>query len=192
MRVPSKEKGPNRLPQSIGQRGRVRAVSTWLSWSCRNKASGGCNQEEVGGVFPHTTNGQLTAGGAYSVPSIAWCGQRSRVPEPWPKMEKGGAVPESAVGDDHWPRSEHDPLAGRRTLCRPARYCPAGHGFAHGHQVSTQGRFLPVRGGGGGQARRPSTIQRRVSAGSMTSSISNRDAVLIALPCSYMPATRSS
>lgn len=61
-----------------------------------------------------------------------------------------------------------------------------------GHHVSMHGRFLPLRGGGGGQARSPSTIQRRVSAGSITSSISNSEAVLIALPCSYMPATRSS
>ncbi len=62
----------------------------------------------------------------------------------------------------------------------------------HPHQVSMHGRFLAVRGSGGGHARSPSTIQRRVSAGSMTSSISNTVAVLSAFPCSYMSATISS
>ena len=46
-----------------------------------------------------------------------------------------------------------------------------------------QGRFLPVRGGGGGTEPRAVVIQRRESAGSITSSISKYVAVLSALPC---------
>jgi hypothetical protein len=38
--------------------------------------------------------------------------------------------------------------------------------------VSIDGRFFPVRGGGGGTDRNADTIQRRDSAGSITSSIS--------------------
>ena len=57
------------------------------------------------------------------------------------------------------------------------------------YQVSTLGRFLCVRGGGGATARNAEVIHFRVSAGSMTSSNSNSDAVLSALPRSYMPAT---
>ena len=44
--------------------------------------------------------------------------------------------------------------------------------WTRSYQVSTQFRFLPVRAGGGGEARSASTILRRDSAGSMTSSIS--------------------
>ena len=40
------------------------------------------------------------------------------------------------------------------------------------HQVSMLGRFLPARGSGAGAASSRAVIQRRVSAGSMTSSIS--------------------
>lgn len=96
--------------------------------------------------------------------------------------------------DSGFPRSGH----GARTAARAPGAAYAGNKrtidriWRCGHHVSMQGRFLPVRGGGGGQALSPSTIQRRVSAGSITSSISNSEAVLIALPCSYMPATRSS
>jgi hypothetical protein len=50
------------------------------------------------------------------------------------------------------------------------------------HHVSTQGRFFSVLTGLGGIAIKPPMIQRLVSAGSITSSISNSDAVLTALP----------
>src|SRR5271168_890508 len=50
------------------------------------------------------------------------------------------------------------------------------------HQVSTHGRFLPLRGGGGAAERRPALIHRRDSAGSITSSISKWDAVFTAFP----------
>src|SRR4051794_18441759 len=50
------------------------------------------------------------------------------------------------------------------------------------HHVSIQGRFFPVRAGGFGTERRPAKIQRRVSAGSMTLSISNTEAIETALP----------
>jgi predicted transcriptional regulator len=52
------------------------------------------------------------------------------------------------------------------------------------HHVSTHGRFLCVRRGGGGTAFSKLRIHRRDSAGSMTSSISKCVAVLSALPCS--------
>ena len=58
-----------------------------------------------------------------------------------------------------------------RTAVTPARY-----------QVSMQGRFLPARGGTGGAERRPAMIRARVSAGSITSSISKCIAMLSALP----------
>jgi hypothetical protein len=50
------------------------------------------------------------------------------------------------------------------------------------HHVSMHGRFLPVLAGGFGTDRRPAMIQRRVSEGSMTLSISNTDAIETALP----------
>jgi len=50
------------------------------------------------------------------------------------------------------------------------------------YQVSTKGRFFSVRGLGAGSERNPVMTQERVSAGSMTSSISNNVAVLSALP----------
>jgi hypothetical protein len=50
------------------------------------------------------------------------------------------------------------------------------------HQVSIDGRFLPVRGGTGGIERIAEQIHRRDSAGSITSSISKCDAVFTALP----------
>jgi hypothetical protein len=50
------------------------------------------------------------------------------------------------------------------------------------HHVSTLGRFFPVLGLAGGSERNPAMIHERVSAGSMTSSISNKVAVLSALP----------
>ena len=58
-----------------------------------------------------------------------------------------------------------------------------------GHHPSTQGRFFPSRGATGGIDRRPATIQRRVSAGSITSSTSHRDPAFRALPRSYNSAT---
>jgi hypothetical protein len=67
--------------------------------------------------------------------------------------------------------------AGSRTRSRvsfPAACAP--------HQVSTHGRFLPVRALVGGNERKPAMTQERVSAGSMTSSISNKVAALSALP----------
>ncbi len=96
--------------------------------------------------------------------------------------------------DDGFPGSEQGarPAGGAPRAARTGNKRTIDRLWRHGHHVSMQGRFLPLRGGGGGQALSPSTIQRRVSAGSITSSISNREAVLIALPCSYMPATRSS
>ncbi len=57
------------------------------------------------------------------------------------------------------------------------------------HQVSMQGSFLPVRGAGGGAERKPAIIHLRDSSGSITSSISKCDALLSALPRSYMRAT---
>src|SRR5262249_41053066 len=52
------------------------------------------------------------------------------------------------------------------------------------HHVSTHGRFFfPLRTGGG-NARRALAIRARVSAGSITSSISNTEATLSAFPCS--------
>ncbi len=50
------------------------------------------------------------------------------------------------------------------------------------HHVSTKGRFFPVRGLVDGSERNPAMTHERVSAGSMTSSISNKVAVLSALP----------
>jgi hypothetical protein len=44
------------------------------------------------------------------------------------------------------------------------------------------GRFFPVRGGTGGADRNPAMIRARVSAGSITSSISNAIAMLSAFP----------
>src|SRR5437762_1804074 len=67
-------------------------------------------------------------------------------------------------------RDGHCPLASQRA-------CPV-------HHPSTHGRRLPSRGGDGGTERKPATIQRRVSAGSITSSTPNRLPVLSALPFS--------
>ena len=50
------------------------------------------------------------------------------------------------------------------------------------YQVSTNGRFLPVRAGGGGALRSPCRSRPRVSAGSITSSISKYVATFTALP----------
>src|SRR6266702_1183295 len=50
------------------------------------------------------------------------------------------------------------------------------------HHVSMQGRFFPALAAGFGTERRPAMIHRRVSAGSMTLSISNTDAIETALP----------
>src|SRR5919106_510474 len=57
------------------------------------------------------------------------------------------------------------------------------------HQVSTHGRFLPSRGVGGGAERNALRIQWRESTGSITSSISKCDAMLMPLPCWYSFAT---
>src|SRR5262249_51411118 len=57
------------------------------------------------------------------------------------------------------------------------------------HQPSTNGRFFPVRGDGGGTELRPDITHVRVSAGSITLSSSNSEAVLSALPRSYIWAT---
>ena len=57
------------------------------------------------------------------------------------------------------------------------------------YQVSMQGRFLPLRGPGGGAAWSADMIQRRDSAGSITSSSSKWLAVFSALPRSYDFAT---
>ena len=64
-------------------------------------------------------------------------------------------------------------------VLRLARICSASSSCYH---PSTQGRRLPSRTGFGGSERRPATIQRRVSAGSITSSTSNRLPALSALP----------
>lgn len=48
--------------------------------------------------------------------------------------------------------------------------------------MSIQACFFPSRGSTGGAERSPATIQRRVSAGSITSSSSNSEAALSALP----------
>ena len=53
------------------------------------------------------------------------------------------------------------------------------------HQVSMQVRFLWIRGAGGGIDRRALAMVWRESAGSITSSISKCEAILMALPCSY-------
>ena len=72
------------------------------------------------------------------------------------------------------------------TASRAARPSPWGEGArrrrARSHHPSTHGRRLPSRTGCGGSERRPATIQRRVSAGSITSSTSNRLPALSALP----------
>ena len=52
------------------------------------------------------------------------------------------------------------------------------------YQVSMLGRFLPARGDGGGDAASAVVIQRRESAGSITSSNSKCDAAFSPLPCS--------
>jgi hypothetical protein len=52
------------------------------------------------------------------------------------------------------------------------------------YQASTQGRLRCVRGEAFGTERSPAMIQRRVSAGSITSSISSTDAIEVALPFS--------
>ena len=56
------------------------------------------------------------------------------------------------------------------------------------YQASTQGRFFPSCETFGTE-RRPAITQRRVSAGSITSSISNTEAMEVALPFSYICAT---
>ena len=60
------------------------------------------------------------------------------------------------------------------------------------YHPSTQARFLPCRTGRGGTERSPATIQRRVSAGSITSSTWKWLPVLSALPMSYSSATKRS
>lgn len=60
------------------------------------------------------------------------------------------------------------------------------------HHVSTHGRFLPERGVGGGSERKPRSIHLRVSTGSITSSTSRTDAMLMAFPCAYAMATMDS
>ena len=50
------------------------------------------------------------------------------------------------------------------------------------HHVSMHGRFFPFLDSGFGTERSPAMIQRRVSAGSMTLSISNTEAMETALP----------
>ena len=66
------------------------------------------------------------------------------------------------------------------------RGCQSGTGtqlLLHcAHHVSMQGRFFFVLAGGLGTERTPAMIQRRVSAGSMTLSISNTEAIETALP----------
>src|SRR5580658_1770124 len=73
-----------------------------------------------------------------------------------------------------------------------SRYSDWQSDYSTDYQVSMQGRFLPVRGGGGGEDRSPALIQRRDSTGSITSSISKCDAVLTAFPCRYIRSTISS
>src|SRR5450759_4334546 len=57
------------------------------------------------------------------------------------------------------------------------------------YQASMQGRLRCVRGSGFGTDRRPAMIQWRVSAGSITSSISSTEAIEVALPLAYNSAT---
>src|SRR5262249_57037784 len=57
------------------------------------------------------------------------------------------------------------------------------------HHVSTQVRFLPSRGLGGGAARSALITHWRESIGSITSSISRCDAILMPFPCWYSFAT---
>src|SRR5690554_5725237 len=61
-----------------------------------------------------------------------------------------------------------------------------------GYQVSTMGRRRPTRGPGLRTDLRPRRIQLRVSAGSITASISRDTAMLSALPFSYCSATSFS
>jgi hypothetical protein len=68
-------------------------------------------------------------------------------------------------------------------------YCFPSVPTALRYQPSTNGRFFPVRGGGGGTELRPDITHFRVSAGSTTLSSSNNEAVLSALPRSYICAT---
>ena len=68
--------------------------------------------------------------------------------------------------------------------CRPVPHAVENRLWPCSHHVSMQARFLPVRTGVGGTARRVSMIRMRESAGSMTSSISKAVATLRALPCS--------
>jgi len=73
--------------------------------------------------------------------------------------------------------------AAMRAGCARSRCC---------HHASIHASFLPVRFGGGGTERKAAMIQRRVSAGSITSSNSSSVAAASALPRSYMRATISS
>ena len=50
------------------------------------------------------------------------------------------------------------------------------------HHASMHGRLRPLRGSGFGTDRSPAMIQCRVSAGSITSSISSTEAIEAALP----------
>src|SRR5262249_60033246 len=61
----------------------------------------------------------------------------------------------------------------------------------HRHHVSMLGRFFPRAAARGGDSASIVMIQRRESAGSMTSSISKWLAVFSALPCWYMRSTIS-
>src|SRR5207244_13466211 len=75
-----------------------------------------------------------------------------------------GRVPEQHVGRLRTRHVTTFPASGSLRHAHAARGCP--------HHVSMQGRFLPVRGRGGGAASRAAVTHRLESAGSMTSSIS--------------------
>src|SRR5262249_20105026 len=96
------------------------------------------------------------------------------------QLERDLLCPVGAVGEEVVDHSDVEPRrfgADRVPVAAPL----AAHG---GHHVSTHGGFLPVRGTGGGRADGSWPMRARDSAGSITSSISNTDAMLSALPCS--------
>ena len=99
----------------------------------------------------------------------------------------------------HATRHRHQPVpvvsSSRSHGCDPFRHDPSSRGrsdhathtkFRHPYQVSMMGRFLPALAAAGGAACRMTVIYRLVSAGSITSSISKCDAMLTALPTSYI------
>ena len=78
-----------------------------------------------------------------------------------------------AFRDEFWYAAK----ARRATVCPVMKAQVSSH-----HQGSICVRFLPARGGWTATLFKPRRIQRRVSAGSITSSISSTEAVLIAFP----------